>query len=701
MEKSTATRIALIVLLASVISCLPVHGGAAAEPVPGRVQPDVERTPPSSPVPTLERRGDVYVSSEIKVEGERPSLPFSILLDEHMAKRTPATFSDPLRAALWTVPGVSPRDEFFVRPSVHGGLPDWVSVYYGDFPDCYPYMLYGAVSVANAQFDELRLLKGAFPVEYGDALSGVMVIEPKRLAATGTSAGVSMDLLRSSFHVSGPLKDWDYGLSCETSFYDKVLSAFDEGGYPNSSSVLSSISRRFGSRRLFLRAFYGSGGADTRVEPSTDTYTSTNAASRTLKRRFELSVQDAGTKTLHTTSVGFFSDAESFDASDGLMGRNKDVLSVFSADVVLKAKSFGLSHKSTLYSPGGHAVDIGGSVRNEEVSQYARTQGWDFIPLFNTGRDDLTDESLSDLDEVLRFWRYSLYAQHRRRLGGFRVTVGARCDALNSSAVPAMRASVERKLSILNLRVAGGQYHRFPVSGTLREGKLAGLTETYWEPESAIHALFGVDAMFGLATVSVDLHRQRYCHLVLVSPEGFESRGGTGELRSVDLTVSSPKGSRRFWAYATASLGRAEVMGIPTDWDQRLVGKAVCSARISRTLELASRVFYGSGLAYTPLVGRRLVISAEEPLTDIGGNAVYEAVWGPENSARLPYQFRLDVRLTMDVTPFGKKTRFYVEGFNLTNHKNVSGISYLDYYSRTVYRSNLPRAANVGFEFYF
>jgi hypothetical protein len=701
MEKSTTTRLILLALTVSLVLCVSLRMDAAAEPTPAGDNTEGEGHAISLPVPTLERRGDIYVSSVIQVEGERPSLPFSVRLDERLTKSTPATFSDPLRAALWTAPGVTPRDEFFVRPSMHGGLPDWVSVYYGGFPDCYPYMLYGALSVANAQFDELRLLKGAFPVEYGDALSGVMVVEPRRLASTGSSAGVTMDLLRSSFHVSGPLKDWNYGLACETSFYDKVLSAFEEDGYPNSSSILSSISRRFGSRQLFLRAFYGSGGADTRMEPSTDVYTSTNAASRTLKRRFELTVQDAGTKTLHNTSVGFFSDAESFDATDGLMGRNKDVLSVFSADVVLRAKSFGLSHKSTVYSLEGHAMDIGGSVRSEEVSQYAKTQGWDFIPLFNTGRDDVINESLSDVDEALRFWRTSLYAQHRRLLAGWRLTVGARCDALNSSAVPALRASVERQLSILNLRLAGGQYHRFPVSGTLRQGKLAGLTETYWEPESAIHALFGLDALFGLGTVSIDLHRQKYCDLVLVSSEGLQSRGGTGELKSVDVTVSSRRGSGRFWVYATASLGRANVMGIPTDWDQRLVGKAVCSARVSRTLELTSRVLYGSGLAHTPLVGRKLVINAEEPLTDIGGNAVYEAVWGPENSARLPSQFRLDVRLTMDVTPFGKKTRFYVEGFNLTDHENVSGITYLDYYSRSVYRSNLPRAANVGFEFYF
>ncbi len=701
MDRSTATKLILTVLIAPLLCCVPIHGRAVAEPAPQGTSIEREEHQTDITVPTLERRGDVYVSSEIKVEGERPSLPFAVRLDERLAKGTPATFSDPFRAVLWATPGVTPRDEFFVRPSVHGGLPDWVSVYYGNFPDCYPYMLYGALSVANAQFDELRLLKGAFPAEYGDALSGVMVVEPRRLGSTGTSAGVSMDLLRSSFHINGPLKDWNYGLACETSFYDKVLSAFDEDGYPNSSSVLSSISRRFGSRQLFLRAFYGSGGADTRVNPSTDTYTSTNAASRTLKRRFELTIQDARTKTLHNTSIGFFSDAESFDATDGLMGRNKGALSVFSADVVLKAKSFGLSHKSTVYSAEGNAMDIGGSFRIEEVSQYGKTQGWDFIPLFNTGRDDVTDESLANVDEALRFSKMSLYGQHRRALAGFRLTVGARCDALNSSAVPALRASIERRMGVLNLRAAGGQYHRFPVSGTLREGRLAGLAETYWEPESAIHALFGADATFGLGTISVDLHRQRYCDLVLVSPEGTESRGGIGELRSVDVTISSPKGRGRFWAYATASLGRAEVMGIPTDWDQRLVGKAVCSARVSRTLELTYRVFYGSGLAYTPLAGRKLVLSAEEPLTDIVGNAVYEAIWGAENSARLPYQFRLDLRLTWDVTPFGKKTRFYIEGFNLTDHENVSGITYLDYYSRSVYRTNLPRAANVGFEFYF
>ncbi|UCF78756.1 MAG: hypothetical protein JSW03_00305, partial [Candidatus Eiseniibacteriota bacterium] len=207
MKRPKATKLTLLAVFVSILLGLPLRGGASLGPVPPGLGVDGEPRAASPLLPTLERRGDVYVASEIQVEGERLSLPFSVLLEERLAKRTPATFSDPFRAALWTIPGVTPRDELFVRPSLHGGLPDWVSVYYGDFPDCYPYMLYGALSVANSQFDELRLLKGAFPVEYGDALAGVVVIEPRGRDATGSGGRRGVVMLIRRDHRHGPIKE--------------------------------------------------------------------------------------------------------------------------------------------------------------------------------------------------------------------------------------------------------------------------------------------------------------------------------------------------------------------------------------------------------------------------------------------------------------------------------------------------------------
>jgi hypothetical protein len=347
-------------------------------------------------------------------------------------------------------------------------------------------------------------------------------------------------------------------------------------------------------------------------------------------------------------------------------------------------------------------MDFGVSLRREEIGQFTSTEGWNFVPLFNTGRDDVADTSLAHRNETLRYWRYALYAQEHQILAGYDVTVGARCDALNSDFAPALRASVERRLGELTLRIAGGQYLRFPVSGTFREGKLAGLVRSYTEPEKAVHLVMGCDARIGPATVTVDLNRQRYSDLVIRGSDGSESRGGTGSLRSIDVTVSSPMNSERCWLYVTTSVGEAEIMGVPTSWDQTVVGKAVCFVRLSRSVELTTRLFYGSGLAYTPLLVRAPLIDASRtPITDGVGQMVYEPVWGEQNSARLPAQFRLDLRIARNWAPFGKNARLYVEGLNLTNHRNVSGVDYLDYYSRTVYRSNVPRAANVGCEFYF
>ena len=594
------------------------------------------------------------------------------------------------------------RDELFLRPSVNGGLPDWVSIYYGGFSDSYPYMLYGTLSIANGQFDRVLLLKGAFPVEYGDALAGVVLIEPRPTVATDVSGSFSLDFVKSNLNVSGPWKEYTYGLSFETSFYDKVLGRLRDESYPGSYSVMSTVSRTFGPRQFSLRTFYAFGGVDTRLEPTADRYTSATARSQTLKKRHELTIQEIGARATHTTSIGYFSDKEGYDATDGLIGRDAGVLGDFSADISLKAESFGVTHKSTLLITNGHSVDVGASVRKEETSQFTNTQGWNFVPLFNTGRDDIADTSLAHSDETLRYLKYAVFAQNRQMLAGYQVTIGARCDALNSSVAPALRASVEKPFGNLTLRIAGGQYLRFPISGTFREGRLAGLVRSYTEPEKAVHLVLGCDARLGPVTIAVDLNRQRYSDLVIRASDGTESRGGTGSLKSIDVTVSSPMDNENYWAYVTTSFGRADIMDIPTDWDQTFTGKAVCFARLTRSLEITTRFFYGSGLAYTPLLVRTPMIDASRTqVTDEVGQFVYRPGWGADNSGRLPAQFRLDLRIARNWAPFGRNARLYVEGLNLTNHKNISGVDYLDYYSRTVYRRNVPRAANIGCEFYF
>ncbi|MBN1503813.1 MAG: TonB-dependent receptor, partial [Candidatus Eisenbacteria bacterium] len=643
-----------------------------------------------------------YAFPEVYIHAIRPALPFSTRLDYQVALRTPATFSDPMRTALLAMPGVTPRDDLFARPSVNGGLPEWVSVQYGGFADTYPYVLYGTVSIANSQFDDLRLLKGAFPAEYGDALSGVILLEPRPIVTTETRGGASLDLLRSSFHASAPLRDGGYGISVETSFYDKLLSSITDDAYPGTTSALARLSKRMGSREVSVRLFQAAGGADTRIEPGEDRYTSANTASRTLKRRYEVSVREKRSRAEHTTSCAVFTDSENFNALNGLMGRELGVLNPFSAKVDLGTRSVGLLHKTSMSFVPGHALDVGASVRNEKLTQFTQTEGWNFVPFFNTGRDDVADTSLAHMDQTLRIWRYAFYAQDRCRLADYRVTLGARCDVLNSSASPAVRASVERHLGRCTLRLAGGQYNKFPVGGTFVAGRIAKLTQSYAEPESAVHLLLGADAEVGPVTLTVDLHRQRYSRLVVHDYDGNELRNGRGSLRAVDVTLSTPRDRQNLWAYATASFGKTEVMGVPTDWDQTLVAKVVCFGRPRPDLELTTRVFYGSGLAYTPLLGRTaLVDPAGATVTDAVGNEAYTPVWGDENSGRLPAQFRLDLRIATTRSLFARRVRFFLDGLNLTNHRNISGVDYLDYYSRVVYRTNVPRAANLGVEVYF
>jgi hypothetical protein len=643
-----------------------------------------------------------YVFPEVFVRTLRPTPPFSAKLDYETASRTPATFSDPMRAAILAMPGVTARDELFARPSVNGGLPEWVSVQYGGFADTYPYVLYGTVSIANSQFDELRLLKGAFPVEYGDALSGLVLLEPRRVETAKAHRGFSLDLLRSSFYANEPVEGGSYGVAVETSFFDKILGPITDTAYPGSSSLLADVSKKLGRTEVSMRVFQATGGTVSRIEPGQDRYTSADAASQTLKRRYELSAQEKSSKATHVTSLAIFTDSEKFNASDGLMGRDLGVLSQFSAKVDLGTSSVGLLHKTSVSLLSGHTIDVGASVRNERLRQFTQTEGWNFVPVFNTGPDDAADTSLSHLDQTLRLWRYAVYAQDRCLLAGYRVTVGARYDVLNSGTSPAVRASVERQLGPFTFKLAGGQYNRFPLSGTFLEGRIARLADSYTEPESAVHLLLGADVQVAGSVLSVDLNRQKYSHLVTQDAEGRELRNGSGELRAVDVTVSTPNVNSNFWVYATASFGETRVMGIPTDWDQNLVAKAVCFARPLPRLELTTRAFYGSGLAYTPLIGRMpLTDLAGRSVTDAVGNAAYSPVWGEENSDRLPAQFRLDVRVATTRTIFARQAKFFLEGLNLTKHKNVSGLDYFDYYSRTVYRTNVPRVANVGMEFYF
>ena len=147
-----------------------------------------------------------------------------------------------------------------------------------------------------------------------------------------------------------------------------------------------------------------------------------------------------------------------------------------------------------------------------------------------------------------------------------------------------------------------------------------------------------------------------------------------------------------FFGWVAYTVSRSERLDTPGsswrlfDYDQPLVLTVVASKEV-RAWTVGLRFRYATGLPRTPVTGA--FYDAKDDL--------YQPVFGPQNSIRLPAFWQLDLRVDRSFL-LGESARLlvYVEGLNVTNRTNGDEYIYNADYTRRGTIAGLPAIAVVG-----
>jgi outer membrane receptor protein involved in Fe transport len=172
---------------------------------------------------------EVYQLKEISVTPGRFSISDSTqspyIMPKMKMEKLPLIDNDIYRAA-HNLPGVV-ADDFSARFSLRGGDRDETVVRLDGMELYDPYHLQdfgGAISVIDMGLVESAdLLTGGFPVEYGDAMSGVFDIRSKQVGKERISGNMGVDLLNTHLILEGPLSGASWLLSARRGYIDLLM----------------------------------------------------------------------------------------------------------------------------------------------------------------------------------------------------------------------------------------------------------------------------------------------------------------------------------------------------------------------------------------------------------------------------------------------------------------------------------------------
>jgi hypothetical protein len=220
--------------------------GLVTQPGPGGAWVVVKRPPaakkrPSAPADPLQLgfgdRADVPGSAELQDPNTAGSLrfrPIDVL-------STPGAVDNVFRA-LQVMPGITGAGLFETRIAVRGGAPDQNLTVMDGVEIHNPFRLFGAAAGFNPEtVARFELLAGAFPAQFGDRLSSLLVVDTREgrrdrsLAGSASASATDASALLEG-RLPGP-GDGAWLLAGRRTYYDLVAESFLGDGLPRFDDV--------------------------------------------------------------------------------------------------------------------------------------------------------------------------------------------------------------------------------------------------------------------------------------------------------------------------------------------------------------------------------------------------------------------------------------------------------------------------------
>ncbi|TNE87301.1 MAG: TonB family protein [Deltaproteobacteria bacterium] len=303
----------------------------------------------------------------------------------------------------------------------------------------------------------------------------------------------------------------------------------------------------------------------------------------------------------------------------------------------------------------------------------------------------------------------SPYAEFSARKGLFTVTPGLRVDPL-FTGIGYQAFSIDPRVSATaevtpdtTFKASAGRYSQFP---ELRQ-ILDPTTENRLRPESSLQFSLGAEQKLGSAlSLETVAYVNKLTNLVVGREDRFEfftgpppvgpfdtdpyANDGVGTIVGVEAQLKLQTERAVGWIAATTS--RSVRTKRPGDevklfaFDQPIVINALGSYELPKKWRIGSRVRYGSGNPYTPVVNRFQLLD----------EGAFLPVYGETDSARLPSFYQVDLRVDKDWVFDRWKLTTYLDFQNITGAQNVEVMGWTSDYSEEDPITGLPPIPAFG-----
>jgi hypothetical protein len=564
----------------------------------------------------------------------------------------PAPLGRDLFRTLQLLPGVEVKNDYSTGLNVRGGESDQNLILLDGYPIYNPFHLGGLLGTfIDPMVGSVELLTGAEPARYGERLSSVLDVRSADEYRSGVHGTGDISLLAASGSAGGAFADGgSWMIGARHTYADVIANLVRRNSLPYGfSDIQAHLTRAvFGGAVLSVTAYSGADGASINPDVSgLSVAWGNHVVGATLTKMMPEPKTLLG--LLHVDSMSLLQRASftTFDAAARLPSSFFDLES--------SVRDVRAGGSVTLYT-GPFDQSAGYEVAAEHL-KYSMSTPASSITNF------LPRASLAQSLTPVSAWYDAFWRATPKVL----VDAGARMDAVTGAGWTGVSPRISAKYFVSNdvaLVAATGSYAQW-LHSLLQDDAPVQPLEFWIASGSTVpvsrawQSSFGVEAWTSTTRqVTVEAFYKKYSNLMetnpgadasagesLFSPVSGRSYGADVMLRQVD---TGPFGGWISYSYAVSERTTAAGVTFNPGQDRRHELNAVGNWKRGR-YRIAARLSLATGTPYTPVLGE-FTRERYDPLgngfaPDVGGGDV-QYISGAPNSARMPFEHRLDVSIT-------------------------------------------------------
>jgi outer membrane receptor protein involved in Fe transport len=535
-------------------------------------------------------------------------------------------------------------------------------------------------TVDSRAIDGVEVYTGGFPVQYGDRMSGVVLMESLDLTRPRHSE-IGVSVFNTSFLTAGRNADstTDWLFSARRGNLDLVIDK--KFGQPSYYDVFSQFSTWLTPDvRLSGNALFADDQVVVVTESDLDEIE--KATSQTRNAQLWLALENHWSDTLSSSTVLSFS---SF--SNRRIGFTEDVEKVVSdVDDDRDIDQVGFRQDWSLLSSDRHLL-LWGFAFEHNKARYAYRGNAEFFGL-RAIFENVPSTINRDLTAAPSGPRYALYMSDKWKVAARTILqFGLRWDDQTYTELPS-GSQLSPRLSILHalspkteLRFSWGRYYQ---SQGIHELQIEDGVTDFFPAQQADHIIAGISHKLGgnhvlrLELFQKDMSdlRPRFENLydpLAIIPELQADRvriAPTAALaRGLELSVNRTGQALSWWAsYSLAEVtDTVDGIEVPRSWDQRHAVQAGLTWNLNNW-DFSVAGHYRSGWPTTSL--------ALQEITGPGGEPELIAVPGPRNAEQLTHFASLDARISRKFDLARGAITVFFEVSNLLDRNNVCCFDY-------------------------